>query len=122
MEPRSESNLQQMLQQAQRMQEQLMSLQHELAETEVEGTAGGGLVIATMDGKGQLVKLVIDPAAIDATDPADTAETVADLVVVAIRNAEEKAQRLQETKAAPLTESLSGLRNGLPGDSGLPGR
>lgn len=122
MEPGSEPNIQQMLQHAQRMQEQLTNLQHELAETEVEGTAGGGLVTATLDGTNQLVKLAIDPAAIDTTDQADTAETVADLVLAAIHNAGEKAQKLQETKVGPLTESLSGLRDGLPGGSGLPGR
>lgn len=123
MEPGGEPNIQQMLQQAQRMQEQLMSLQRELAETEVEGTAGGGLVKATVNGQGELVRLVIEPAAIDADDPADTAETVADLVVAAIHNAGEEAQRLQETKMGPLTEGLSGLSGfggGLPGGLGMP--
>jgi DNA-binding YbaB/EbfC family protein len=119
-EPGGEPNIQQMLQQAQRMQEQLMSLQRELAETEVEGTAGGGLVTATVNGQSELVKLVIDPAAIDTSDPADTAETIADLVVAAIHNAGEEAQRLQETKMGPLTEGLSGLGGGLPGGLGLP--
>jgi nucleoid-associated protein EbfC len=117
-EPGGEPNIQQMLQQAQRMQEQLMNLQRELAETEVEGTAGGGLVTATVNGQSELVKLVIDPAAIDTTDPADTAETVADLVVAAIHNAGEEAQRLQETKMGPLTEGLSSLGGGLPGGLG----
>lgn len=120
MEPGGEPNIQQMLQQAQRMQEQLMSLQRELAETEVEGTAGGGLVTATVNGQSELVKLVIDPAAVDPTDPAETAETIADLVVAAIHNAGEEAQKLQETKMGPLTEGLSSLGGGLPGGLGLP--
>ena len=118
MEPGGEPNIQQMLQQAQRMQEQLISLQRELAETEVEGTAGGGLVTATVNGQSELVKLVIDPAAIDTSDPADTAETIADLVVAAIHNAGEEAQRLQETKMGPLTEGLSSLGGGMPGGLG----
>ncbi|GLY81537.1 YbaB/EbfC family nucleoid-associated protein [Actinoallomurus iriomotensis] len=125
MEPGGEPNIQQMLQQAQRMQEQLINLQRELAEAEIEGTAGGGLVTATVNGQNELVKLVIDPAAIDPGDPQDTAETLADLVVAAIHNAGEEAQRLQETKMGPLTEGLSGLGGGpgggLPGGLGLPG-
>ena len=118
MEPGGQPNIQQMLQQAQRMQEQFVSLQRELAETEVEGTAGGGLVTATVNGQSELVKLVIDPAAIDTSDPADTAETVADLVVAAIHNAGEEVQKLQEEKMGPLTEGLGG---GMPGGLGLPG-
>jgi DNA-binding YbaB/EbfC family protein len=124
-EPGGEPNIQQMLQQAQRMQEQLINLQRELAEAEIEGTAGGGLVTATVNGQNELVKLVIDPAAIDPGDPQDTAETVADLVVAAIHNAGEEAQRLQETKMGPLTEGLGslggGAGGGLPGGLGLPG-
>jgi DNA-binding YbaB/EbfC family protein len=119
-EPGGQPNIQEMLQQAQRMQEQLMNLQRELAETEVEGTAGGGLVTATVNGQSELVKLVIDPAAVDVSDPEDTAETIADLVVAAVHNAGEEAQRLQETKMGPLTEGLGGLGGDLPGGLGLP--
>jgi DNA-binding YbaB/EbfC family protein len=115
-------NIQQMLQQAQQMQEQFLSLQRELAESEVEGTAGGGLVTATVNGQAELVKLVIDPSAIDTGDPQDTAETIADLVVAAIHNAGEEAQRLQQEKMGPLTEGLGGLTGGLGGGMpGLPG-
>jgi DNA-binding YbaB/EbfC family protein len=120
-EPGDQPNIQQMLQQAQRMQEQFLTLQRELAEAEIEGTAGGGLVTATVNGQSELVKLVIDPAAIDVDDPQDTAETIADLVVAAIHNAGEEAQKLQETKMGPLTEGLGGLGGGLPGGLGLPG-
>jgi nucleoid-associated protein EbfC len=117
-EPGGQPNIQQMLQQAQRMQEQFISLQRELAETEVQGTAGGGLVTATVNGQNELVELTIDPAAIDVDDPQDTAETIADLVVAAIHNAGEEAQRLQQEKMGPLTEGLGGV---LPGNLGLPG-
>lgn len=118
MEPGGGQNIQQMLEQAQRMQEQLVTLQRELAEAQVDGSAGGGLVTATVNGQSELIKLVIDPAAIDTTDPQDTAETIADLVVAAIHNAAEEVQRLQETKMGPLTEGLGSLGGGLPG--GLP--
>jgi DNA-binding YbaB/EbfC family protein len=117
-EPGGESNIQQMLQQAQRMQEQLMTLQRELLETEIEGSAGGGTVTATVNGQSELIKLVIDPAAIDVNDPDETAETLADLVVAAIHNASEEAQRLQESKMGPLSEGLSNLGGG---GLGLPG-
>jgi DNA-binding YbaB/EbfC family protein len=117
-EPGGQPNIQQMLQQAQRMQEQLVSLQRELAETEVDGTAGGGLVTATVNGQGELVKLVIDPAAIDVSDAEETAETIADLVLAAVSAAGDEAHRLQETKMGPLAEGLGG---GLPGIPGLPG-
>ncbi|MCO6007184.1 YbaB/EbfC family nucleoid-associated protein [Actinoallomurus purpureus] len=118
MEPGGQPNIQQMLQQAQRMQEQFMGLQRELAETEIQGTAGGGLVTATVNGQSEVVKIVIDPAAIDPEDPADTAETIADLVLAAIHNAGEEAQKLAQEKMGPLTEGLGG---GLGGGLGLPG-
>lgn len=114
MEPGGQPNIQQMLQQAQRMQEQFMSLQRELAETEIQGTAGGGLVTATLNGQNEVVKIVIDPAAIDPGDPAETAETLADLVVAAINNASQEAQNLAQEKMGPLTEGLGGGL-GLPG-------
>jgi DNA-binding YbaB/EbfC family protein len=116
-EPGGQPNIQHMLQQAQRMQEQFMSLQRELAQTEIEGTAGGGLVSATVNGQNEVTKIVIDPAAIDPADPSDTAETVADLVLAAIHNAVEEAQKLAQEKMGPLTEGLGGLGGGL----GLPG-
>lgn len=118
MDPGGEPNIQQMLQQAQRMQEQLLDIQRELAETEVSGDAGGGMVTATVNGQSELVRLVIDPKAIDAGDPADTAETLSDLVVAAIHNASEEAGRLQQEKMGPLTQGLGG---GMPGGLGLPG-
>ena len=70
-----------LLAQAQAMQAQLMSAQQELAETTVEGTAGGDVVTATVTGAGELVGLVIKP---EAVDPEDT-ETLADLVLAAVR-------------------------------------
>lgn len=117
MEPGGQPNIQQMLQQAQRMQEQFVSLQRELAEAEVQGTAGGGLVTATVNGQNEVLKIAIDPSAIDQDDPEDTAETIADLVVAAIHNAYEEAQRLQQEKMGPLAEGLGGAAGGL----GLPG-
>ena len=58
-------NMQQLMKQAQKMQQQLEAAQLELASTEVTGTAGGGLVTATMLGSGELTSLTIDPSAVD---------------------------------------------------------
>lgn len=109
--------MQELLQQAQAMQEQLFNAQRELAEAEVKGTAGGGLVTATVNGQGEVTGLSIDPKAIDPDDPADTAETIADLVLAAIRDAAREAQELQQEKMGPLAQGLGGL----PGGGDLPG-
>ena len=67
-------DLQQLLAAAQQMQDHLISAHQELADAEVEGTSGGGLVKARVNGEGELVDLTISPAAIDATDPAGRRE------------------------------------------------
>ena len=74
--------MQQMLQQAQALQQQMLDAQEELASTQVEGSAGGGLVTATVTGAGELVGLRIDKGAIDPDDP----ETLADLILAAVRD------------------------------------
>jgi nucleoid-associated protein EbfC len=78
-------DMQKLLEAAQQMQAQIMSAQQALADSEVMGTSGGGLVTARVSGQGELLGLTISPAVIDTSDPADTAETVADLVVQAER-------------------------------------
>lgn len=107
--------MQQLLEQAQRMQEQLMSAQQELADAEVTGTAGGGLVTATVSGANELKALVIDPKVVDPED----VETLADLVVAAVRDAGAKAQRLAAEKMGPLAGGLADT-GGL-GGLGIPG-
>lgn len=126
MEPGGQLNFQHMLEQAQRVQEQLLNAQQELADAEVTGTAGGGLVIVKASGQGEIVSVVIDPKAIDPSDAEDTAETIADLVLAAIRDATRAAGDLQREKMGPLTEGLGGGLPGLgdldiPGMPGMPG-
>jgi DNA-binding YbaB/EbfC family protein len=99
--------------QAQQMQQQLIAAQEELARTQVTGTAGGGLVTATVTGSGEIVALTIDPSAIDPSDP----EGLADLVLAAIRDGSRAAVELQERAMGPLSQGLGGLGGGL----GLPG-
>jgi DNA-binding YbaB/EbfC family protein len=106
-------DLQQMLQQAQQLQQQLMETQAKLANTHVTGSAGGGSVKATVTGAGELVGLEIAP---DVADPDDT-ETLADLVIAAVRDANVKAQQLQASSMDPLAQGLGGL-TGLTGGPG----
>jgi DNA-binding YbaB/EbfC family protein len=105
----AQPNMQQLMKQAQQMQQQLVSAQQELMTLEVEGTAGGGLVRATMTGGGEMTSLTIDPKAVDPDD----VETLQDLVVAAVRDAARAAADLQQEKMGPLTGGLGGM--GLPG-------
>lgn len=109
-------DMQQILQQAQQMQEQLANAQEELATTEVSGSSGGGLVTAVVTGGMELKDVTIDPSVVD---PADT-ETLSGLVVAAVRDAMSSAQQLSEEKFGPLTSGLGGGGGGL-GGLGLPG-
>jgi DNA-binding YbaB/EbfC family protein len=99
-----EGDMSSLLAQAQAMQQQLFTAQQELAETQVEGSAGGDLVTATVTGAGELVGLTIKPEAVDADDT----ETLADLVLAAVRDATTRAQALAAAKLAPLTGGLGG--------------
>lgn len=105
MQPGVPPNMQQILQQAQKMQEQLESAQQELAEAEVSGSAGGGLVSATVTGGGELIGLTIDPKVVDPED----VETLSDLIIAAVRDANNNAQKLAEEKMGPLAGGLGGL-------------
>ena len=115
MDQSSQMDMQQLLAAAQQMQRQLVDAQQELADTEVEGTAGGGLVTATVNGQGELVDLTISAAAIDATDPAETAQSVADLVLAAVRDAYRAAGELQQEKMGPLAALSGGGPGEIPG-------
>jgi len=107
--PGGQPDLQQMLKQAQKMQQQVAEAQSELAEAEVTGTAGGGLVTVTMSGVGEVKAVKIDPKAVDPDD----VETLEDLVVAALHNASEAVRDLTEEKMGPVTGGMGGL--GLPG-------
>jgi nucleoid-associated protein EbfC len=112
-------DMQQLFAAAQQMQEQLMNAQQALADAEVTGTAGGGLVKATVNGQGELMDLSISAAAIDAEDPDETARTIADLVLAAVRDAYRSAEDLQQQQMGPFAAAMQG--GGLPGGLNLPG-
>ena len=122
MEPGGQLDMQQLLAAAAAMQSQLMNAQQELADAEVEGTAGGGLVRATVNGQGELIDLSIDAAAIDASDPQEAAQTISDLVLAAYRDACRAVDDLQQETMAPFTAGLGGAGlGGLPGMPDLTG-
>jgi len=95
-----------MLEDAQRMQDQL---QRDLTELRISATAGGGAVTATVNGQKELLELAIDP---DAVDPADV-EMLQDLVVAAVNEA---ARRVDEEVQQKLGGMMGGM--GLPGMTG----
>jgi DNA-binding YbaB/EbfC family protein len=111
-------DMQQLFAAAQQMQEQLMSAQQALADAEVTGTAGGGLVKATVNGQGELMDLSIEAAAVDTDDPEETARTIADLVLAAVRDAYRSAEDLQQQQMGPFAAAMSG--GGMPGGLNLP--
>jgi DNA-binding YbaB/EbfC family protein len=115
-DPGGQIDMQQLLAAAQQMQDQLMNAQQELADAVVEGSAGGGLVTAKVNGQGDLVDLTISPALIEAEDPGDTAQTIADLVLAAVRDANRAAADLQAEKMGPLASGIGAL--GSPGSPG----
>lgn len=114
-----------LLQQAQQMQQQLADAQQRLAETTVTGTAGGGLVTATVSGTGELKGLTISPDAVDpdtVSSLQELGETLADLVLAAVRDATHSAEQLQQQAMGPLASGLGGaLGGGFPGIPGMPG-
>jgi DNA-binding YbaB/EbfC family protein len=112
-QPGGQFDMQAIMQQAQQMQEQLVAAQAELAEAEVTGQAGNGLVQVTMTAAGEVRGVRIAPEVVDPDD----VETLQDLVVGAMHDATRAAQELQAEKMGPLAGGLGGAAGGL----GLPG-
>ena len=94
-------NLQRM---AMQMQQEMERVQAELAETEVEGSAGGGVVRAVVTGKQTLVSVTIDQSAVDPDD----VEMLQDLVTAAVNEALDASRRVAEQKMGAM-QSLGGL-------------
>ena len=84
------------------MQQQMQRVQEELEAATVEGSAGGGVVKATVTGKQELVGIVIDPSAVDPDD----VEMLQDLVVSAVNEALRSSQDLAAQKMAAVTGGL----------------
>ncbi|MCH9736807.1 MAG: YbaB/EbfC family nucleoid-associated protein [Actinomycetia bacterium] len=109
MQPGGQPDMSALLAQAQQVQQQLVEAQETLANTEVNGQAGGGLVRVTMLGSGAVVAVAIDPKVIDPADP----ETLQDLIVGAIADAAKQVTALARDQLGPLAGGMGGLE--LPG-------
>jgi hypothetical protein len=100
-------NLGQMMKQAQEMQAKMAEMQERLAEIEVTGASGGGMIQVTLNGKGEMRKVEIDPALMDPNE----VEVLEDLIVAATNDAKVKA----EAQAAQRMSELTGGLNLPPG-------
>jgi DNA-binding YbaB/EbfC family protein len=97
--------MQQLLKQAQKMQAQVQAAQESLVDARAQGSAGGGLVTAEVTGTGELVAVAIKAEVVDPED----IETLSDLVVAAVRDAQREAHELAEKTMAPFNQGLPGL-------------
>ena len=95
-------NLGQMMKQAQQMQAKMAELQARLGELEVQGQSAGGMVQATLTGKGELRRLKIDPS----LAKADEVEVLEDLVVAAVNDARQRADAMVADEMSKLTGGL----------------
>jgi DNA-binding YbaB/EbfC family protein len=96
------------MQQIRAMQDEMDKLQAELDEKEVETTAGGGAVKVTVNGKKELVSIVIDPDVMDKDDP----EMLQDLILVAVNEGLRQIDELSQSNMEKLTGGL-GLPEGI---------
>jgi nucleoid-associated protein EbfC len=103
-------NMQQLLKQAQKMQQDMMAAQEQLKHETVEASAGGGMVTVVVSGDLAVKSIRIDPDAIDPEDP----EMLSDLVLAAVNEGLRSAQEMAASK-------LGGITGGLGGGLGLPG-
>lgn len=95
-------DMRQLMKQAQKMQEQLAAAQEELASRTFEGTAGGGVVSATVSGAQELLSVTIDPSVVDPDD----VEMLQDLVVAAVNQAMKAAAEAAGTQLGGLTGGM----------------
>ena len=95
-------NMNSVLKQAQKMQEEMERIQQETEEENIEATSGGGAVKVVVNGKKELVEIKLDP---DAVDP-DDVETLQDLVIAAVNDAIKQADDM-------MAEGMSAITGGL---------
>jgi DNA-binding YbaB/EbfC family protein len=107
-------NMQQMMAQVQKMQQDMEAAQEELKHEIVEASAGGGMVTVKMSGDLEVKALAIDPSAVDPED----VEILADMVIAAVNEALRMAQELAERRLGGAT---GGLDLGGLGGLGMPG-
>jgi DNA-binding YbaB/EbfC family protein len=102
-------NMQQLLKQAQKMQQDMIAAQESLKDEVVEASAGGGMVTVRVSGDLEIKSITISPEAVDPDD----VELLQDLVLAAANEALRSAQELASSKLGGIAGGLGGL--GLPG-------
>jgi DNA-binding YbaB/EbfC family protein len=102
-------NMQQLMKQAQKMQQEMMAAQESLRDEVVSASAGGGMVTVKVTGDLVVKEITIDPQAVDPED----VELLQDMVLAAINEGLRSAQALAESKMGGIAGGLGGL--GLPG-------
>jgi len=95
-------NFAEMMKQAQQLQGRMADMQAELERTMIEGRSGGGLVVVTLSGKGDMVGVTIDPTLLTAEE----AEILEDLIVAAHNDAKTKVEETMKEKMKSLTGGL----------------
>ena len=106
-------DLQKMMKQAQKMAEEVQKAQAELADSEVEGSAGGGAVKVVATGDLRIVSVLIADGVFEAEVDADDLEMLGDTVTAAVNDALDKARAMQAEAMGPLSGGLGGMS--LPG-------
>jgi nucleoid-associated protein EbfC len=104
-------NLGNMLKEAQKLQSRMAEIQAKLSDVELDGTAGGGMVTVTLNGKGETRRVKIDPALADPNE----VEILEDLLVAAFNDAKSKVETHVQEEMGKLTGGLN-----LPGGLKLP--
>jgi nucleoid-associated protein EbfC len=104
-------NMQQLLKQAQKMQQEMLAAQESLKDEVVEASAGGGMVTVKVTGDLEIKAITIDPQAVDPED----VELLQDMVLAAVNEALRSAQELASSKLGGIAGGLGGLGGGLPG-------
>jgi nucleoid-associated protein EbfC len=94
-----------MMKQMQAMQDNMQKAQAEIADLEVEGRSGGGLVSLTLSGQGHMRRLTIDPSLINADDR----EVLEDLIIAAFNDAKVKADHAAQEKLQAATGGIAGM-------------
>ena len=92
-----------MVKQAQKMQQQMLQMQQEMEAKEYEATAGGGMVTAAVNGRHEVLRLTIDPEAVDPED----VEMLQDMVIAAVNEAMRKAEADAAANMSKLTGGLN---------------
>jgi DNA-binding YbaB/EbfC family protein len=102
------TDIQQLMQMGQQLQARMTRLQEELAAREISASSGGGMVTVTVDGKGTVTRIAIDPTVVDPRD----VEMLEDLVLAAVTEAQGKAQGQYEEE---MRKAAGGMPMQLPG-------